>query len=304
MLVTWITLSAFAAGNVDRVPLDYPTIQDAVKRGTAPVIEVAPGRWAGATVTRPVSIRGLPGAVIASGPRYAGLNIGFALASASSGAQIAGFRFACEGPLLDVGVYSSARRFGTAAREVTVRDNTFHGCVQGVTVAGSPTDECLPDRLDGGQLWTVEGNTFDGFATRADSGADGGGIGVFAFNSREIDVFDNHFVGAVADKQGFTTGGVVVAGCWDCTIASNEFRVDGAKAYWAAISNLGFYQTGAASSRDLLIADNDAHADAAPNLDVNFRSYDSYRTTFDGNAGVVFVDHTTCGDDALETFER
>lgn len=303
MLVAWITAAAFA-GSVDRVPQDFATIQDAVKRGTAPVIEVSPGRWAGATVTRSVTIRGLPGATIASGPRYNGLNVGFALASASTGSEIVGFRFACDSPLLDVGVYSSARRFGTAASEIEVSGNTFHQCVQGVTVAGRPTDECLPDDLDGGHLWVIDQNVFDGFSTRADSGADGGGIGVFVFNSQDVDIFDNTFVGTIADKRSFTTGGVVVAGCWDCTIASNKFRVDGAKAYWAAISNLGFYQTGAASSRDLLIADNDARQDAAPNLDVNFRSFDSYRTVFDGNAGVVFVDHTTCGDDTLATFER
>ena len=52
----------------------------------------------------------------------------------------------------------------------------------------------------------------------------------------------------------------------------------------------------------MFVADNDASRDSAPHLDESFRSFDSYDVELNGNSGVAFIDHTSCGDDRLETF--
>lgn len=297
---THLPLPIRGAG-VDHVPGDFPTLQAAIDHGRAPVIEVGPGRWAGATVTRKVRLVG-EGATIVEGPRLGGLRVAFPLTAGASGTEITGFAFDCTGRGLDVGVYASAERLGAAPDRITVSRNTFRGCVQGVTNAGSPVGECEPDAVDGGSFWAVQDNVFDGFSSVADNGRTIGGIGVFLYNASYGDVIGNVFRGTVEDQRRFTTSGVLVAGCWDCTVALNDFQVKGGRHYWSAVSNLGFYQTGAAASRGLLLVDNDASADSAPHHDVSFRSIDSFDVQIDDNAGITYVDHTWCGDQELVTF--
>jgi hypothetical protein len=232
------------------------------------------------------------------------LGIGFALDESASGTEIEGFTFACSASKsLDVGVYSSFSRLGSVADDVRVANNTFVGCFQGVTNAGRPTTTCRPKAVTGGEYWLVEDNTFDGIRSTAHNGTTGGGIGVFLFNAQNVDVLENDFVGAIQDRRDFTTGGVVVAGCRDCAIVGNDFAVTGATGWWASISNMGYYQQGAAATERLYVADNDATNDSAPNLDVNFRSLDSYDVDFVHNQGVTFIDHSWCGDKRIETFD-
>jgi hypothetical protein len=304
MLVALLAVAAASAADVDHVPGDFATIQEAVDDGTAPVIVVAPGQHEGARVTRPVRIEGQPGATIVGGPKVKGVGTGFALTGKASKTEITGFTFDCDQAGLDLGVYASAQQYRAAPDYVTISGNTFDQCAQGVTNAGHATDECTPDDVDGGEYWVVQDNTFRGFDTTADGYGAGGGIGIFLFNTKHASVLANQFTGAVEDTRSFTTGGVVVAGCWDCTIAQNTFAVRGGSAYWSAVSNFGYYQPGAAASQRLLLVDNDASKDAHPHYDVNYRSYDTFGAEVDGNSGVAFIDHTQCGDDRLETFER
>jgi len=289
------------AGSVDRVPEDYPTIQDAVKNGSADVIDVGPGDWAGAVVDRQVAIIGHHASIV-SGPPIRGARAGFTLTGKADGAEIRGFLFQCSGPELDLGVYSSTRQLGRADN-IVVAENTFHQCVQGVSNRGRPQAQCRPDRMDGGSLWLIENNTFDGFATVTDKGRQGGGLGIYIRNARAADIIGNSFSGWIQDNEHFSTSGVSLGGCLDCTVAANDFKVRGGKFYWTAVSNLGFYSADSAASSGLIVADNDASADSAPHLGVNYRSYDSYDSAFADNAGVVYVDHTHCGDEALELIE-
>ena len=157
------------AGQVDRVPEDFATIQQAVSNGTAPVIHVGPGDWKGAVVDRKVSVIGHH-ANIVSGPTVRGARAGFTLTGDADGAEIRGFDFECTSSKLDLGVYASTRQLGRADH-VVIAENTFNQCVQGVTNRGRPHAECKPDKVDGGALWLIEDNHFDGFATVTDSGA-------------------------------------------------------------------------------------------------------------------------------------
>lgn len=289
---------AYAKDGVDRVPRDFQTIQQAIDLGDNLIIEVGPGDWAGAVVSRPVALFGND-SVIRRGAKVSRTHVGFELTSAASGSRIDGFEFAC-GDSLDMGV--NARADGLpAASQVTVTDNRFVQCVQGVTVSGEEADFCDTDDVNGGQYWVIEGNTFDGFATRSSAGATGGGIGVMLYNVVAVSVLSNRFVGAVKDQSRFTTTGVGLAGCIDCTVGGNAFEVEGGEHYWSAVTNVGSAMPGAVASVGLLVVDNDARDDSKPQ-GVNYRSFDSYGSEFDGNSGVVYIDHQYCGDERLELF--
>lgn len=288
------------AGDVDRVPKDFPTIQQAVDKGTAPVIEVAAGTWAGAVVDRPVSILGAPGASITRGVKIRpGARAAFGLTGAADGAEIHGFHVDCTTRALDLGVYASVPRLDGAAQSVVVAHNTFEGCVQGITNAGSPVATCSAP-VDGGSYWVIENNVFDGFPTVTDTGGTGGGIGVMVFNATGADIVNNRFQGQVQDTHRFSTTGINLAGCVDCTVAANDFAVTGGTHFWTAVSNNGFAQAGGSASSGLILADNDASADSAPQLGVNFRSIDSFDTQLDDNKGTSWIDHAHCGDGVIQ----
>src|SRR5881394_278915 len=73
---------AAAAPKVDRVPEDYATIQQALDQGSARVISVAAGAYAGAFVSRAVAIvcRSPGACAITSGDSpFADLSAGFVL---------------------------------------------------------------------------------------------------------------------------------------------------------------------------------------------------------------------------------
>jgi hypothetical protein len=294
-------LTAPKVHGVDQVPADFPTIQAAIDEGTAPVIVVAPGTYAGATISRPVSLQG-HGAVITSGVRQRGASIAFPLEVGASGSEVVGFTIDCTSKRLDMGVYASVQHMGGAPDRVNIADNRFQGCVQSVTNTGSREYECENGRVDGGRGWTVQGNHFDGFTTYTDRGAFVGGIGVYLFNVAGNDVYDNRFYGTVQDTPSFTTGGVIMAGCKDCVVADNDFAVDGTKYHWASVANLGFYQDGAAPSERVSIVGNDASKDSAPRS--NFRSIDSFEVDVSENSGDVMVDHRWCGDGRLSRQAR
>jgi len=304
MFVVLLALLQAQAGDVDRVPEDFATIQAAVDQGTSPVIQVSPGQWTGAVVNRPVRIEALPGAVIDRGTRIRrGVRSAFSLGPAADGTEITGFVVDCRARALDLGVYGSVTQMGGAADSVAVTGNSFLGCVQGVTNAGSPVEECVPTHLDGGRYWVVEDNTFTGFTSRSDAGTRGGGIGVVLFNVHAADVVNNRFDGHVEDTPKFATTGINLAGCSDCTVAGNEFAVAGGTHFWTAVANNGFAQRGAAASTGLILADNDASQNSAPHLGIQYRSYDSFDTELSNNAGAAYVDHGHCGDGMMDFIE-
>jgi len=132
-----------AQARTRRVPERYATIQAAVDAADAgDVIDVGPGRHCGATIDRPVRLRGDGRAVIigcAEGPVLSnGARAGFRLpgadgASAASGTQIEGFVFDGRGVsaanLEPLGVAIIA----TFANDVRVEHNRVLGTIQGIT---------------------------------------------------------------------------------------------------------------------------------------------------------------------------
>ena len=297
MLVALLAGTALAAP-VDRVPEDFPTIQQAIDQGSADTIRVGPGRWEGAVVSRPVHVVG-EGAIIDEGVRVKGARAAFALPASGSGSTIQGMVIDCASPKLDLGVYSSAHKTGSVADHVVVTDNHFLSCVQAVTNAGSRQASCSADTVDGGAYWAIHDNVVDGLATRTDRGGAGGGVGILLYNTTGADVYANLFTGQVEDDARFATSGVALAGCVDCTVSGNQFEMKGGRYWYSAVSNAGASLDGAVASRNLLLVDNDAFDDSAPWLGVSFVSRGSVATELGDNLGVAYVDHERCGDGEL-----
>jgi len=114
-IIAWATILPATAQGVDRVPQDYPTIQTAITYGTARTIAISPGHWAGADVTRPVTIHGNNATIDTSVPlpplprdTFAGLT----LRASTTSSTITDFTFDCSGPQMDMGVFSSRRSAG------------------------------------------------------------------------------------------------------------------------------------------------------------------------------------------------
>lgn len=163
-LVAWVAVAAApstANARTLRVPRDYPTIQGAVDAASGgDEIEVAKGRYCGATVTKPLTLTsakkgaatiiGCATSPILTGPLRVGFLLpGSAGSNPASGTKIHGFSFDGKGVSnsnftpLAFGVYA---RF---ADHIIVEDNEFVGTVQAVTnTAGDHwqiSDNCIKD---------------------------------------------------------------------------------------------------------------------------------------------------------------
>ena len=176
--------SAFAA--TYNVPGDFPTIQTAIDDVSVlpgdTINIVAAGTYAGANVDKAVTITGVPGAIINSGPLYGGggwfecdsheKDYGFQiLGPGGSGATISNLRF----ETVSFPVY------GRGADDVTISGNTLINPLQGITNNAVGTS---------GSRWLVTGNDIQDL--RADNG---GGIGVMIFDYAGGVVQDNIITG-------------------------------------------------------------------------------------------------------------
>jgi len=218
--------SAVAGADVDRVPEDFPTVQEAVDHGEASVIRVGAGRWAGAVVDRPVRIVGVDGAVFDRGVVAGRLTPALHLLPGASGTTVEDLVVDCHSQV-DAGVFSTVRRGGVAT-DVVVRGNRFEGCVQGVTVAGR--DEAPVDAL-----WWVEGNTFAGLSAAPLRGGTGGVLGVVAMNVALVDVVDNRFEGWADEVERFRSAETALVGCERCSVVANGFGVVGGATHAAVV---------------------------------------------------------------------
>ncbi|MCA9493276.1 MAG: hypothetical protein KC621_25265 [Myxococcales bacterium] len=286
---------------VDRVPQDFPTLQDAVDQGHAPTIVLGPGHWAGAVLTRPVALIGEDAVIDVGVAVPGGARAALVLPGEATGSSVRGLTMDCRGDALDLGVYASAARLGSAADDVTIAHDLFQGCAQAVTNAGSAQASCDETDVDGGAWWTVHDNVVSGIAGRFDAGFEGGGVGVFVFNATGAHVYANTFLGRASAPAPNAASGIALAGCQDCAVESNRFLVRSAR--WAAITNAGATLPGAVATRNLRLADNDAGGDSAPWLGVSFVSLDSVGTDAIGNVGTTWIDHATCGDGELDAVE-
>jgi nitrous oxidase accessory protein NosD len=144
VVVTCAALAGAArAATVRRVPGRYATIQQAIDAAhSGDEISVAPGRYCGAVIDRPVTLDGHGQATIVGCPTgpalFGGLRVGFLLpgvagVNPASGTRIQGFHFDGRGVTADD---LDALAFGVFARfadDVQITGNRFFGTVQAIT---------------------------------------------------------------------------------------------------------------------------------------------------------------------------
>ncbi len=234
----WIALAL--AGDVDRVPEDFDTLQAAVDRGLADTIVLAAGRWEGARVHRGVRIVGEPGAIVERGPRVDGREAGLWLVEGADGTVVEGLIVDCEGPL-ELGVVSSARR-GGLAHDVLLQDLQLRRCVRGISVIGRPGRI-----VEAG--WGV-------FGARVDGRTEGPAVGIIVVNVGRVELLDNAFVGWTA-ATGMQGAGVALSGCRGCALVGNRFETMGA-APLVSVKDVGAVVEGGLPSADLIRAENEA----------------------------------------------
>ena len=138
--------SSATASTIRRVPGRYATIQEAIDAANpGDEVGVAPGRYCGAIVDKPVTLEGHGQATIvgcATGPElFGGLRAGFVLPGVAgenpaSGTRIVGFVFDGRGVAAD---NLDPLAFGVFARfadDVQISGNHFFGTVQAITNTG------------------------------------------------------------------------------------------------------------------------------------------------------------------------
>jgi hypothetical protein len=138
--------ASFAGAAVVRVPSEFVTIQDAVDAAQpGDEVRVGPGDYCGATITKPVTLRGFGRPTIVGcedGPRFTtGARLGFFLPGTAgmnpaSGTQISGFSFDGRGVSNDDLAPIAFGIFARFAHDVHVANNRFFGTVQAVTNTG------------------------------------------------------------------------------------------------------------------------------------------------------------------------
>ena len=154
-LVFAISGLGFAKGKKPwKVPGHFATIQAAIDSANVvdgDVILVGPGFFAGAFVTKAVTIKGIGNAVINFGPLHSsGMVQGFRFLSGGSGASILNLRFEVDLAIMN----------GASVNDITVSQCAFMNCVQGVSNWG-------------GTGWEITHNEIIDLRTRT-----GGGIGI------------------------------------------------------------------------------------------------------------------------------
>jgi hypothetical protein len=154
LLVVPATAMADEPSNVWYVPGDFATIQDAIDDSDVvdgDTIRVRPGNFAGALVTKSVTIKGEDLTVIDDGPVHSsGLIQGFRLLAGSDGTTLSHLTFEVDLVIMN----------GAAVNDVTVTHCRFNNAIQAVSNWR-------------GSGWEISHNTITDLRTR-----NGGGIGI------------------------------------------------------------------------------------------------------------------------------
>lgn len=170
LFVSSATVAAGKSGDIWNVPGDFASIQEAIDDpavSSGDTIRVGPGRFAGATVTKGVHIKGRGQTIIDDGPEFPTVGIdlkqGFRLEEGSDGASFDHLTFE-----VGFGIYSR----GVDAVEVD--HCRFEDAFQAVTNWG-------------GSDWRIEHNTLNNIITIAfDGGTGGTGIVIGGYDGQEV----------------------------------------------------------------------------------------------------------------------
>jgi hypothetical protein len=218
-------LCSAASAATLRVPQDYASIQDAVNAAQpGDRVRVGPGRWCGATISKPVRLDGCGLAVIAgcAAPTLDALplRVGFFLSAGASGTQVRGFVFDGFGVSNSNTAPLAFGVFSRGADDVAVEANVVFGTVQAVTNTG-------------GSGWNVDRNAVFALTAFTCDGFCGGGSAI-VFQQRNVaapraignGAAHDFIAGAIPDGlDEFAMAGVVLYGQDGATVAHNLLAI-------------------------------------------------------------------------------
>ncbi|HEX3901385.1 MAG TPA: hypothetical protein VH853_00965 [Polyangia bacterium] len=233
--------SATARPRVRRVPGIYRTIQAAVDASNAgDVIDVGPGSYCGATVTKPLTFLGHGRATIEGCPESPTisdeLRVGFYLpgsdgVSAASGTRIEGFTFDGRGIAEDDLEPLALGVFARFAGDVHVEDNVFLGTVQAITNTAGDGWLVARNRIEGLTLFDCTGELCaggDGIVIQLahDAIAAAGGPGAAVNRPEHNVIVGNQVNGAIPDGfDDFSMAGIFVFAADDTTVERNTVSI-------------------------------------------------------------------------------
>ena len=233
--------SAAARPRVRRVPEIYRTIQAAVDASNAgDVVDVAPGSFCGATVTKALTFLGHGRTTIVGCPESPTisdeLRAGFYLpgadgASAASGTRIEGFTFDGRGIAEDDLEPLALGVFARFADDVHVEDNVFLGTVQAITNTAGDGWLVARNRIEGLTLFDCTGALCaggDGIVIQLarDAIAAAGGPGAAVNRPEHNVVVGNQVSGAIPDGfDDFSMAGIFVFAADDTVVERNTVSI-------------------------------------------------------------------------------
>jgi hypothetical protein len=288
-----------------RVPQDFPTIQAAVNNANPrDTIQVGPGRWCGARITKTLDLKGQVGATIMGcppgdpGPFGSVRKRGFLIDAGAAGTSIRNFVFDGIGASLGGNPLFYGIEAFPGADNLVIDSNTFQGTAFGVV-------------LFDGQNYQVTHNVFDGFTIASDGE---GGVAILMYGDtgqfKGNSILYNQITSTVppADLSGFPASfswvneadvplaGIVVMGEDGTIISNNKVSItanahgDGGAGIIATDNFTGFTTT------NLTITNNDGRGSAYDLIitkDLSGGTGNSVGAQIRGNFGVNLINGAT-----------
>jgi hypothetical protein len=284
-----------------RVPQDFPTIQAAVNNANPrDTIQVGPGRWCGARITKTLDLIGQAGATIMGcppgdpGPVGSVRKRGFYIEAAAAGTSIRNFVFDGNGASLGGNPLFYGIEAFPGADNLVIESNTFQGTALGISLAD-------------GNNYQVTHNVFDGFTVVSDGE---GGVAILMFGDtgqfKSSSILYNQITSTVpagdfsfaswTNEVDVPLAGIVVMGQDGTIISNNKISItanahgDGGAGIIATDNFTGFTTT------NLTITNNDGRGSAYDLIitkDLSGGTGNSVGAQIRGNFGVNLINGAT-----------
>ena len=304
----FITLLQYTPKTI-RVPQDFPTIQAAVNNANVrDTIQVGPGRWCGASITKPLNLIGQGGATIMGcppgnpGPVGNLRRRGFRIEPFASGTSIRNFVFDGNGMSVDnpaplyIGIVIAGPSTNglDGAHEVVIESNTFEGTAFGIYV-------------EGGSGHRIAHNVFDGFTILSD-GEGGAAILIFdnLLQDRGYSILYNQITSTVPagdfsfaswiNEADVPLAGIIVSSQDGATISNNKVSITANKNGDAGVGILATDSITGFTTTNLTITNNDGRGSAYDLIitnDLNGGTGNSVGAQIRGNFGVNLINGAT-----------
>ena len=281
-----------------RVPEDYATIQLAVDNAQAgDRIQVGPGKWCGARITKTLHLTADGGATIIGcpagnpGPVGSVFRRGFRIEAAATGTSITHFTFDGSG-FSDANLAPLYRGIEAAvgANNLVIDDNTFHGGAYGIFLLGSSHVQITHNHFDG---FVIRGNG-DGGVAILDIGAAGPvkGHSIQYNEIQSVVPAGSYAFASWVNEADVPFAGIVLSGQDGAIVSNNKVAIAGNGNGDGGAGIIATDKLTDLSTRNLTLVDNDGRGSAYALVITNDAQGGSSNTagaTLRGNLGVNLI---------------